>query len=196
LKTQATEGGSGTIEQGFKRAENGWHIVEFQEGIAPLTNKEDEEVLNKQGDLLWKIPMKVNDEQDVSDEVDVDCIAGENAKGEQMLVDFLGAVGLFGKFAKAFPGDESIFDKECMKQVKTRLPGEMMRIKTEQNEYTDGKGDKQTAVNIVAFGKMSDSVKELEAALFPGKGSGSAGTTDKIEEGSESTGEAKDPFAD
>lgn len=171
MKVEANE--RGTIEQGFKRAEDGWHLVEFQEGITALTNKDDEEVFNKQGDALWKIPLKVNDADDISHEVDVDCIAGENSKGEQMIADFLGATGLWKKFAKKFPGDVSVFDDPIISKIKTSLPGQMMRIKTQQNEYKDKDGNDQVAVNIVGFGKVSDKVDELEETLFPGKGGAS-----------------------
>lgn len=170
MKTEANE--RGTIEQGFKKAEDGWHAVVFLEGIAPLmkgTGDEQEEVHTKQGDLTWKIPMEVTDEEDDSNEIGIDVLLSENARGEQMLVDFLGATSLFEKFQKAFPGDISIFAKDPMNKVKQRLPGQFMRVKTEQNEYKDGKGNSQIAVNLIGYGKMTDSVKELESTLFPAK---------------------------
>jgi hypothetical protein len=105
--------------------------------------------------------------------VGVDCIVSENKKGEQLLADFLGATGLFKKFAEAFPGDVSIFEPGCMDKVKVKLPGKTMRIKTKQNGYKDKKGQDQIAVNIVGFGKVADKIEELEK-MFEGKG-GSAG---------------------
>ncbi|MCK9436790.1 MAG: hypothetical protein M0Q12_06255, partial [Synergistaceae bacterium] len=86
----------------------------------------------------------------------------------------LGATGLYAAFAKAFPGDVSVFESKCMAKVKTKLPGQFMRVKTKQNEYKDKAGNDQIAVNIIGFGKMSDTVDDLEAKLFPGKGGSKA----------------------
>ena len=168
MKAEANE--RGVIESGFKRAEDGWHIVRFLEGIDQLRNKENEEVSNKQGDPLWKVPLVVDDDTDISHEVEVDAIAAENAKGEQLISDFLGATGLYKAFAKNFPGDVSVFETKCMDKIKVKLPGQFMRIKTKQNAYKDKAGAEQIAVNIIGFGKMSDDVDELEAKLFPSKG--------------------------
>jgi hypothetical protein len=167
LKVQANE--RGVIESGFRRAEDGWHIVKFLEGIDVLKKKEGEEAANKQGDKLWKIPLVVDDAEDESNEVQIDAIAAENKKGEQMVVDFLGATNLFAAFQKAFPGEVSVFDAKCIDKVKVKLPGQCMRIKTKQNTYTDKNKVEQTAVNIIGFGKMSDKVEDLEAQLFPEK---------------------------
>lgn len=169
MKAEANE--RGTVEQGFQRAEDGWHEVKFLEGIELLmkgTGDEQTQAYNKQGDQLWKFTLEVDDDTDPSHEVEIDVICAENAKGEQMVCDFLGATGLFKSFAKKFNGDESVFDKEVMSKVKTKLPGQMMRIKTAQNEYVDGKGNDQIAVNLVGFGKMSDDVDGLEKDLFGG----------------------------
>ena len=175
MKAKANE--RGVIEQGFQRAEDGWHVVVFQEGIEELTNKDGEEVFNKRGDQLWKFPLKVDDDQDDSHEVEIDIIVAENDKGEQSVVDYLGATDLFPAFEKKFPGDDvSIFDSNVIGKVKTKLPGEYLRVKTKQNTYKDRNGEEQIAVNIVAFGKMSDNLAKLESTLFPdADGSGDAG---------------------
>ena len=174
MKAEANE--RGVIESGFKRAEDGWHVVKFKEGIETLKNKEAEEVLNKQGDALWKFPLVVDDEADESHEVEIDAIAAENARGEQLITDFLGATSLYDAFAKAFPGDVSVFEKKCMDKIMTKLPDKLLRLKTKQNPYKDSKGNEQVAVNIIGFGKMSDNVDKLEAELFPAK----KGKTDKV----------------
>ena len=163
----------GKIESGFQRAEDGWHVIVFLEGIDLLkkkTDKGEELATNKQGDKLWKLPMKVNDEDDDSHDVEIDAIAAENKKGEQTVTDFLGATGLFVKFAKAYPGDVSIFDDKVINKVKTQLPGQFMRLKTKQNAYKDKQGQEQIAVNIIGFGKMSDTIDQLEKDFFPDKG--------------------------
>lgn len=190
MRAEARE--RGKIESGFQRAEDGWHVIVFLEGIDYLkkkTDKGEELATNKQGDKLWKLPMKVNDEEDESHDVEIDAIAAENKKGEQTVTDFLGATGLFAKFSKAFPGDVSIFDDKIINKVKTQLPGQFMRLKTKQNAYKDAKGQDQIAVNIVGFGKMSDTIDQLEKDLFPDKG-------DKKGGGKKESKESKAPVAD
>jgi hypothetical protein len=177
MRAEANE--RGTIESGFKRAEDGWHVVRFLEGIEELKNKEGEMVVNKGGDQLWKVPLVVDDDTDISHETEIDSIAAENAKGEQLISDFLGATGLYAAFAKAFPGDVSVFESKCMGKVKTKLPGQFIRIKTKQNGYKDKAGNEQIAVNIIGFGKMSDTVDDLEGKLFPGKAGAGAGAAKK-----------------
>jgi len=181
MRAEANE--RGTIESGFKRAEDGWHVVRFLEGIEELKNKEGDMVSNKGGDQLWKVPLVVDDDADISHEIEIDSIAAENAKGEQLISDFLGATGLYAAFAKAFPGDVSVFESKCMGKVKTKLPGQFIRIKTKQNTYKDKAGNEQIAVNIIGFGKMSDTVETLgltlEEMLFPGKAGPKAGAAKK-----------------
>ena len=177
MRAEANE--RGTIESGFKRAEDGWHVVRFLEGIEELKNKEGEMVSNKGGDQLWKFPLVVDDDADISHETEIDSIAAENAKGEQLISNFLGATGLYAAFAKAFPGDVSVFESKCMGKVKTKLPGQFMRVKTKQNAYKDKAGNEQIAVNLVGFGKMSDTVEDLEGKLFPGKAGAGAGAAKK-----------------
>jgi len=163
----------GTIESGFERAPDGWHVVKVEEGIAHLMKKgpdgTDIIATNKSGDKLWKIPLVIDDDDDEANGIKVDSIAPENKRGEQLVTDFLGATGLFKKFSEKFPGDVSVFADNVMVKVKTSLQGQFLRIKTKQNEYTDAKGQKQTAVNIVGFGPMNKTIEQLEGELFPAK---------------------------
>jgi len=174
LRVQARE--RGVIESGFERAVDGWHIVKMDEGIDHLKSKDKDgnEVIstNKTGDNNWKFTLIVEDDEDESNGVKIDVIAAENKRGEQTVTDFLGATGLFAAFAKAFPGDISVFDEKVMSKLKGKLPGQMLRVKTKQNTYKDKKGQEQTAVNLVGFGKMSDSIEQLEKDLFPEKKAG------------------------
>ena len=165
MRAEANE--RGTIESGFKRAEDGWHVVRFLEGIEELKNKEGDMVSNKGGDQLWKVPLVVDDDADISHEIEIDSIAAENAKGEQLVSDFLGATGLYAAFAKAFPGDVSVFESKCMGKVKTKLPGQFMRVKTEQSP--NPKSPDNPYVNLIGFGKITDTVEDLEGKLFPAK---------------------------
>ena len=174
MKAQANE--RGKIESGFKRAEDGWHVVKFLEGITILQKKDGSgemiDATNKHGDKAWKFPMVVDDETDIdSHDATVDGIASENDKGEQLVADFLGATSLYAAFAKAFPGEVSVFETKVMDKIKVKLPGQYLRIKTKQSP--NKKSPDNPYVNIVGFGKMSDKVEELEATLF-GKAEGKA----------------------
>jgi len=174
MRVEAKE--RGVIETGFKQAEDGWHIVKFDEGIDYLKNKDGEILTTKAGDKKWKFPMIVDDPEDESNEVRIDFITQENQRGENMVASYLLACGLLASFEKAFPGDVSLFEQKVIDKIKVKLPGQLVRIKTKQNTYTDKNGDEKVAVNIVGFGKMSDSVEKLEAELFPNKGKGGAKT--------------------
>ena len=194
---RATANERGTWETGFRRPDEGWHIGKFLEGIDYLKTKKDgDEIIstNKQGDNNWKFPMVIEDEDDDCNEVKHDIIVAENKRGEQMVADILGCTGLFEKFTKKFKGDESVFDVEVIKLIKTQLPNQFWRFKVKNVE--NKKDSDNPYVNIVGFGKVSDSIASLEAALFPDKkgGSKAAGkaatkTADKPEV------EEEDPFA-
>lgn len=165
MRAEAKE--RGVIETGFKQAEDGWHIVKFDEGIDYLKNKDGEILTTKAGDNKWKFPMIVDDPNDESNEVKIDFITQENQRGENMVASYLLACGLLASFEKAFPGDVSLFEPKVIDKIKVKLPGQIVRVKTKQNTYKDKNGDEKVAVNIVGFGKMSDSVEKLEAELFP-----------------------------
>lgn len=172
----------GKVESGFKMAEDGWHVVTFQEGIDLLrrnTEKGEEIVKDKKGNQSWKFPLLVTDPDDPSDGIAVDSIAGENERGEQWVANLLGAASLFESFAEHYPGERSFFEEEIMKKVKQKLPGQIIRIKTEQGP--DWKDKTVTRVYIVGWGKMSDKIADLEAEFFPAsdKKDKAAGTTTK-----------------
>ena len=175
---RATANERGTWETGFRRPDEGWHIGKFLEGIDYLKTKDKssgEEVIsaNKQGDKNWKFPMVIEDEDDENNEVKHDIIVAENKRGEQMVADILGCTGLFEKFTKKFKGDESVFNDEVIKLIKTQLPNQFWRFKI---KHAANKKDLENPyINIVGFGKVSDSIASLEAALFPNKKGKSAG---------------------
>lgn len=170
MRVQARE--RGVIESGFERVPEGWHIFKMDEGIDYLKKKkeegkEEEISVNKQGDKNWKFSLVVDDEDDDANGQRLDIIASENKRGEQTVTDFLGATGLFAAFAKAFPGDVSVFDEKVMSKLKGKLPGQLMRGKVKHNE--NKKNPDQPYVNLIGFGKMSDSIEQLEKDLFPEK---------------------------
>ena len=176
MRAQANE--RGTWETGFRRPDEGWHIGKFLEGIDYLKTKDKssgEEIVsaNKQGDKNWKFPMVIEDEDDDNNEIKHDIIVAENKRGEQMVADILGCTNLFEKFTKKFKGDESVFNDEVIKLIKTQLPNQFWRFKVKNVE--NKKDPDNPYINIVGFGKVSDSIASLDAALFPdkkGKGGG------------------------
>ena len=191
---RATANERGTWETGFRRPDEGWHIGKFLEGIDYLKTKKDgEEVVsaNKQGDKNWKFPMVIEDEDDDNNEVKHDIIVAENKRGEQMVADILGCTGLFEKFTKKFKGDESVFNDEVIKLIKTQLPNQFWRFKVKNVE--NKKDPDNPYINIVGFGKVSDSIASLDAALFPDKKKGHGAGTKKAADKPEV--DEADPFA-
>lgn len=178
---RCTTEGRGKIESGFERVPEGWHIFKIDEGIDYLKKKAkeggDESIaVNASGDKLWKISLIVDDADDDANGQKMDQIVAENKRGEQIVTDFLGATGLFAAFAKNFPGDVSVFDEKVMSKLKGKLPGQLMRGKIKHNE--NKKNPDQPYVNLIGFGKMSDSIEQLEKDLFPEKAKGGAAKKD------------------
>ena len=194
MRAQANE--RGTWETGFRRPDEGWHIGKFLEGIDYLKTKKDgEETVsaNKQGDKNWKFPMVIEDEDDDNNEIKHDIIVAENKRGEQMVADILGCTGLFEKFTKKFKNDESVFDPEVIKLIMTQLPNQFWRFKVKH--VANKKNPDEPYINIVGFGKVSDTIASLDAALFPDKKGKSAGAgAAKGKEAKPEVDEA-DPFA-
>ncbi len=195
MRVQPQKNGMGTWETGFRRIGEGWHEGKFDEGIDYLKSKKDgEETIstNKQGDKNWKIPTIVSDENDEFYEVKYDIIVAENQRGEQMVADILGCTGLFEKFKKKFTKDESVFDPEVIKLIMTQLPNQFWRFKITESPNKN-KPD-EPYINIVGFGKMSDTIASLDAALFPDKkGHKSVGKAGKAADKPEV--DEADPFA-
>jgi len=191
---RATANERGTWETGFRRPDEGWHIGKFLEGIDYLKIKKDgEEIIstNKQGDKNWKFPMVIEDEDDDNNEIKYDIIVAENKRGEQMVADILGCAGLFEKFTKKFKGDESVFDPEVIKLIMTQLPNQFWRFKVKH--VANKKNPDEPYVNIVGFGKVSDTIASLDAALFPDKKGGKAAGKTKVADKPEV--DEADPFA-
>jgi len=192
---RATANERGTWETGFRRPDEGWHIGKFLEGIDYLKTKKDgEETVsaNKQGDKNWKFPMVIEDEEDDNNEIKHDIIVAENKRGEQMVADILGCTGLFEKFTKKFKNDESVFDPEVIKLIMTQLPNQYWRFKVKH--AANKKDPDQPFINIVGFGKVSDTIASLDSALFPDKKGKSAGKAASKEAEKPEVDEA-DPFA-
>jgi hypothetical protein len=134
----------------------------------------------------------IEDEDDDCNEVKHDIIVAENKRGEQMVADILGCTGLFEKFTKKFKGDESVFNDEVIKLIKTQLPNQFWRFKVKNVE--NKKDPDNPYINIVGFGKVSDSIASLDAALFPDK-KGHKSAAGKTKEAAKPEVEEEDPFA-
>jgi hypothetical protein len=162
-------------QEGFKRVSAGWHIFEFQEGIAKLQNKEQELSKNKDGDQLWKFPTKVNDEDDADHETAYDIILAENDQGDKWLVRYMKASNAtkFAAFEKAYPGEHSFFEEAIIQKImasKNQLTGERIRLKI---EVRDNKKDANNPFyNVVAWAAVSEKLEDVDSELFAGKGAG------------------------
>ena len=128
MKEKGTDGATA----GFKLPGDGWHVVEFQEGIAFLTGKGGEGIYqNERGFKTYKFPAKVKDDGDPDDGADCSQLVGME-KGGSYLANILAAVGLWEQIEKKFPGDDvSVWDDAIMNGVKTKLPGLTCMMKTE-----------------------------------------------------------------
>jgi len=162
-------------EAGFKRVSAGWHIFEFQEGIAMLQNKEGELSKNKDGDQLWKFPTKVSDEDDHDFETAYDIILPENDNGDKWLARYLKAANIkkFEAFEKAYPGDHSFFEKAIIEKImasKNQITGERVRLKI---DVRDNKKDANNPFyNVVAWLPVSASQAEMDELDGGAKGGG------------------------
>jgi hypothetical protein len=126
------EQGKDHVVTGFKVPQNGWHIVEFGEGIDFLTGKGGEGIYqNERGFKTYKFPAKVKDENDPDNDADISQLAGME-KGGPWVANILACVGLWEAVCKKFPGDDvSVFDKNVMDGIKSKLPGRSCMMRTE-----------------------------------------------------------------
>lgn len=167
-------------QEGFKRVSAGWHIFEFQEGIAKLQNKEQELSKNKDGDQLWKFPTKVNDEDDADHDTPYDIILAENDQGDKWLARYMKASNAtkFAAFEKAYPGEHSFFEDAILQKImasKNQITGERIRLKIEVREAKEpkpGEPKKDPYINVVAWAAVGDKLEDVDSELFAGKGAG------------------------
>jgi len=136
-------------EWGFKKPSDGWHIVEMGEGIDVLKDKEGVIAKDAKGNTLYKFPAKINDEKAEDHEVDISQIIAETAFGEQKIADILAGIGEFDNFNKAFPGDRSFFESTIMDKIKVKLPGKILKMKTETSK--DGKYSNVTEIAGIKY---------------------------------------------
>jgi hypothetical protein len=162
-------------EWGFKKPNDGWHLVELLEGAGEM--KKDGEIMkDEKGNTLYKIPAKINDEsaEDHGADISISFLSA-TPFGEQKVADLLAAIGEFDNFEKAFPGDRSFFEQAIFDKIKIKTNGKFCKMRTETSK--DGK-----YVNIVEtvpssyvppVGKSKESGKQTAPS-----GTGKAAATD------------------
>lgn len=160
---------------GFRIPTDGWHAVEFQEGIDTLKQKDnhDVEYQNERGFKTYKFPAKViaGDTNDPDDGADASQLVGVE-KGGQFLANILAAVGLWDAICKAFPGDDvSVFDAKVIDGIKTRMPGKACMIKFEVGKDPKTGNPRANVRQIASFAKYKEILKE-ESAKGKGKAAG------------------------
>lgn len=155
--------GSEVGEWGFKKPNDGWHIVQMGEGI-DILKKEGVPVKDDKGNLLYKFPAKINDEAAEDHNADIGQIISATPFGEKKIADLLVAIGEFENFEKAFPGERSFFENEIFSKVKIKVPNRLLKMKTETSK--DGKYS-----NVVNTASINYHPEEAKAG---GKKSGSA----------------------
>lgn len=128
--------GSEVGEWGFKKPNDGWHIVQIGEGIDFL-KKDGQPVKNDKGQSLYKFPAKINDESADDHGADIGFIISETPFGEKQIADILVAIGEAENFEKAFPGERSFFEPEIFAKVKIKVSNRTLKLKTELSK--DGK---------------------------------------------------------
>lgn len=149
-------------EWGFKKPSDGWHVVQMQEGI-DLLKKEGVPIKDAKDNSLYKFPAKVVDEQSEDNGLDISQIIASNPFGEKKIADILAACGEFEKFEKNFPGDRSFFEQPIMDQLKIRIPGKTLKMKTETN--------KEGYSNVVAIASLKAVIPDSGAKTKKGVGS-------------------------
>lgn len=145
---------------GFKVAADGWHIVEFQEGIDQMKGKGGEGIYQdeKTGQHAWVFPIKVKDSEDESDGANIGFTVFEKGGGNA-LATLLAAVGMWDAITKKFPGDDvTVFDKPIMDGIKVKLPGMSCMCRSQVD-----KGGFAKAAQFASFTKYKELTKEEKA---------------------------------
>ncbi len=172
------EEGKDHVVTGFKKPNDGWHLVEFKEGIDFLPGKGGEGIYqNERGFKTYKFPAVVKDEvDDGSNDADVSQLCGVE-KGGTWLANILACVGLWEAVKKKFPGENvSVFDGPVIDGIKTRLPGMSCMMRTE----IDKDGNARVR-EMASFARYKEILAEEKAKSTGGgkKGKGKEAGTDK-----------------
>ena len=180
------EDGKDRVETGFRTPGDGWHIVEFQQGIDYLPGKGGEGIYqNERGFKTYKLPALVKDDTDPDDGADISQLVGVE-KGGPWLANILACVGLWDAVKAKFPGpDISVFDQPVIDGIKARLPGCTCMMKTEQ--YKDKDDQNRARVRVMcSIAKYKEILKEEKEKAATGKKG--TKTPEKAEPGGMATG--------
>ena len=156
------EEGKEYVVTGFKVPGDGWHVVEFQEGIGFLPGKGGEGIYqNERGFRTYKLPAIVKDDTDPDDGADISQLVGVE-KGGTWLANILACVGLWEAVKNRFPGPNvSVFDTQVMDGIKTKLPGQTCMMKTELDK--DNRARVKVMCSLSKYKGILREEKEKEA---------------------------------
>jgi hypothetical protein len=156
------EKGSDHAVSGFKVPTDGWHLVEFQDGIDYLTNKEGVQVQNEKGFKTYKFPAIIKDDNDPDNGIANDQLAGmENGGG--WVANILACVGLWDAVCKKFPGDDvSVFNQPVMDGIKVKLPGRSCMMRTEVDK--DGRARTREMASLAKYKEILKEQKAKQSA--------------------------------
>lgn len=149
------QGVDGAVVGGFKTATDGWHVIEFQEGIDFMKGKGGEGIWqDEHGNKAYNFPLKVKNADDPDDGAQIGYTAFTKGGGDG-LASVLVCAGLWDAVLKAFPDPNiSVFDEKVMNGVKSKLPGRSCMCRSQVD-----KGGFSKAVQFATFAKY----KEIEA---------------------------------
>jgi hypothetical protein len=156
MKVQSNVTNDKSADWGYKKPEDGWHVVEMGEGIDAMKDGEGKLVKDKKDNQLWKFPAKINEEGSESHGLDVSIVLAETGFGEKKIADIISAIGQADNFEKAFPGDRSFFESAIMDKIKIKLPGQFCKMRTELSK--DGKYSNVMEIASLKF-KPEEAVK-------------------------------------
>ena len=156
-----------------RKAQDGWHMVMFEEGIDFLKDQDGNFYMTKpdsKGNSYKRLSFPTSIKEDGED----DGIRVSNAVsvgtdfGEQRVADLLAATGLFAAFEKNFPEDASFWDENVLNAIKSKLPGKFCKMRLETNS-------KSGYQNVVELAKADATVSNKEKKT---KATGGAGKAD------------------
>jgi hypothetical protein len=163
------EEGKDHVVTGFKIPSDGWHIVEFQQGIDFLPGKGGEGIYtNERGFKTYKLPAKVKDDTDPDNEADCSQLVGME-KGGPWMANILACVGLWEAVKKKYPGpDVSVFDQPIIDGIKAKLPGMTCMMRTELDK--DGHARTREMASFAKYKEILAEQKTKAASAKSGKG--------------------------
>lgn len=172
------EEGLDHVVTGFKVPSDGWHVVEFGQGIGFLQKKQSDgggDYLNDTGHKTYKLPAVVKDENDPDDGADISQLVGTE-KGGGWMANILACVGLWEAVKKKYPGtDVSVFDPPIIEGIKAKLPGMKCMMRTELDK------DKRARTREMASFTKYKEVQAEEKTKAAGKKKGAGAVQPKEE---------------